>query len=217
MKHNDRIAFKRIGEKGNSRLLGRIVSVAGLGSIGSAVATRLAREDINLRLLDMGRVEEEDMARLQIFQDEDITKFKVKQAKVRLANINPKVQVKCFHEELNESNVFLLEGDVVVDATNSDELNRTVLAYATKKRIPLIIARASGSTARILVTHKTLPAKILERVTLPPKEKEGIFSASTLMAASIVDAEVIKILLGERRSALIECDAWSTKLKVTTL
>src|SRR4051812_17378543 len=124
-------------------LHGKTVALAGLGSVGSSIATMLARESVDLRLVDMGRVEEEDMHRLDLFHEEDITKFKVKQAKTRLAAINPKVQVKSFHEEMTNENVFLLQGDVIIDATNNDELNTLTLPHAVKKKCAFILVRCS--------------------------------------------------------------------------
>jgi adenylyltransferase/sulfurtransferase len=217
MKNADRIRFKKMGEKGDERLHDRTVAIAGLGSIGSSLTEMLAREDIGLRLIDMGRVEETDMHRLAIFQEEDITKFKVKQAKLRLAAINPHVPVKSFHEEIVASNVFLLEGDVIVDTTNSDEINALVLAHAAKKKYPLVLVRASGSAAHIFVMQKATPAKILSKISLPSIEDEGIFGPVTSMAASVAAAEVLKILAGGKESKLIEIDGWDPKIKVTKL
>jgi molybdopterin/thiamine biosynthesis adenylyltransferase len=198
-------------------LQGKTVALAGLGSVGSTMATMLARESVDLRLVDMGRVEEEDMHRLDLFHEEDITKFKVKQAKARLFAINPKAQVKSFHEEITDSNVFLLQGDVIVDATNSDEINKLVLPHATKKKLPLVLVRCSGPQAKILVLTKAPPAKIQEKLKLPSVEKSGIFGPVTNMAASIAVSEVLKIMLGQKINVLIECDAWEAKIKVTKL
>jgi molybdopterin/thiamine biosynthesis adenylyltransferase len=177
----------------------------------------LAREDFDLRLVDMGRVEETEMHRLALFHEEDITKFKVKQAKLRVAAINPTVQVKSFHEELTKQNVFLLEGDVLVDTTQDDTLNVIIAAHAMKKKVPLIVARASGSSANILVLHKAPTAAQLQKARLPPVDKAGVLGPTTSLAASIVVAETIKILLGDRASKLISVDAWDHSCKVTKL
>jgi molybdopterin/thiamine biosynthesis adenylyltransferase len=177
----------------------------------------LAREGVDLRLVDMGRVEEEDMHRLALFHEEDITKFKVKQAKLRLAAINPKVQVKSFHEEMTSSNIFLLEGEVIVDTSNNDEMNRLTIAHAAKKKVPLVLVRVSGSVGRMLVLQKTVPAKLADKLKLPSVEKAGVFSPVTNMAASLAVGQVLKILQGDKTTVLIECDAWDPKTKVTKL
>lgn len=217
MRTQARARCKRIGEKGEAKLREKTVAIAGIGAVGSTMSSMLAREDINLRIMDMGRVEEEDMHRLTIFYEEDITKFKVKQAKLRLNAINPNVQIKSFHEEISDQNVFLLQGDVIVDATNSDEINRITLPYATKKKLPFILIRYSGTIAHIIVMQKALPAKAVEKIKLPPLEKEGIFAPVTTIAGSMAVASIMKILLGDKNSYHIECDAWENKFKVTKL
>jgi adenylyltransferase/sulfurtransferase len=212
-----RARCKRIGERGEAKLRNRTVAIAGIGAVGSSIANMLAREDIHLRLVDMGRVEEEDMHRLTIFYEEDITKFKVKQAKLRLNAINPNVQIKSFHEEINEESVFLLQGDVIVDASNNPYTNALTFAYAAKKRYPFILLRYSGTAARILVMQRPLPAKILDKLSLPAEETEGIFGPVTIMAASFAVAAIMKILISDKSSHLIECDAWDSKVKITKL
>jgi molybdopterin/thiamine biosynthesis adenylyltransferase len=199
------------------KIHGKTIALAGLGSVGSSVAVMSAREGIDLRLIDMGRVEEEDMHKLALFQEEDITKFKVKQAKGRLAAINPKVQVKSFHEELIASNIFLLQGDVVIDTTNSDEINKLILAHVTKKKYPLVLVRNSGSVFRILVLTKNPPAKILEKVSLPSTDRSGSFGPATTIAGSLAVAEAMRIMLGEKNNHILEFDTWNFKLKITKL
>jgi molybdopterin/thiamine biosynthesis adenylyltransferase len=209
--------FKKLSEKNLEQFQGKTVAIVGLGSAGSTVATMLAREGIDLRLVDMGRVEEEDMHRLDLFHEEDITKFKVKQAKIRLAAINPKAEVKSFHEEMTASNVFLLQGNVIVDATNSDEMNALTISHAAKKRYPLVLIRFSGSIARILVLQKAAPAKLADKLKLPSVDNAGVFGPVTSMAASLAVGEIMKILLGEKTSMIIECDSWDPKVKITKL
>lgn len=189
------------------------VAIAGIGGVGSHIAEMLARENVDLRIIDMGRVEEEDMHRLALFQEEDITKFKVKQAKVRLSAINPKNQVKSFHEEIISSNVFLLEGDVIVDATNNDEVNAMTIAHAVKKKLPLVLVRVSGGTAVIAVVQKSV-AKLQEKIRLKP---QNVLSSTSAAAAGFATAEIIKIISGEKTSKMITIDLSGNKLKVTKL
>ncbi len=217
MRTDARVKCKKISEKGEKMLQNKTVALAGVGAVGSTMASMLTREGIHLRIVDMGRVEEEDMHRLTIFYEEDITKFKVKQAKLRLAAINPHVQVKSFHEEIGSSNVFLLDGDVIVDATNNDEVNVVTIPYAAKKKKPFILVRYSGTQARILVSHKALTAKVLDKLKLPSQEKDGIFGPVTSIAASIVVGQIMKILVGDKASAIYEIDAWDMKVKVTKI
>ncbi len=212
-----RVIYKNIGEQADRELFEKSVSIVGLGGAGAMAASLLGREGIALRLVDMGRVEEEDMHRLSLFYDEDITKFKVKQAKARINAINPTVPIKSFHEELTDDNIFLLKGDCIIDATNDIEINKKIFKFATEKKIPLVTVRYSGDQGRILVTQKKLALKAVESIQLEKMTKRGIFGPVTAMAGSCAVAQVMKVLLGEKASFSIELDAWKPKIKLTKL
>jgi len=211
MRTDDRARFKHVGEAGDTAISSASASIVGMGAIGTAVAEMLVRENIELRMIDKGRVEEEDMHRLALFYEEDITKFKVKQAKARLNAINPQVPVKSFHEELSASNVFLLKGDVIVDTSNNRTINDVIALHA---KTPLVIARYSGSVAKILVAQKKVTKKMLDEIDLPPIGTEGVFGPVTTQASSIVVGETLKVLLGQRGSHIITVDSWKNSIRV---
>lgn len=209
-----RAKFPPIGEKGNVKLEGRQVTVAGLGGVGSIVTSMLAREDFELRIIDKGRVEEMDMNRMALYVEDDITKFKAKQAKVRVGAINPKLQMKSFHEELGPNNVFLVKSDCVIDTSNNDAINTIIFDYCQQQRIPLILARYSGSTAELLVAVKKVSKNALaECLKMPSTEKVGAISPATHAAAAIVVAELFKILLGKGTNKRVTFDVWTGKFK----
>ena len=209
-----RSLFKEIGEKGNEKLDGKKVTVAGLGGVGSIVAAILAREDFELRIIDKGRVEEADMNRMGLYIEQDITKFKAKQAKARMAAVNPKLNVKSFHEELGVSNVFLIKSECVVDCTNNVDSNTTIFNYCQKEKVPLVLAGYAGSTIYILVATKKIPKKVFENfLSIPSTDDVGAISPATHAAASIAVVELFKILLGKGKSKLVTYDVWTGKHK----
>lgn len=209
-----RSKYKEIGEKGDERLLGKKVTVAGLGGVGSIVTSILAREDFELRVIDKGRVEEIDMNRMSLYQESDITKFKAKQAKQRVGEINPKLNLKSFHEEIGANNVFLVKADCVIDCTNNDDSNTLIFDYCQQEKVPVILGGYSGATAYVLVATKKLPKKIFdEYLQMPTTEQEGAISPATHTAAALVAAELFKILLGKGTSKLITFDVWAGKYK----
>lgn len=209
-----RSQFKQIGEAGNDKLQGKTVTVAGLGGVGSIVAAILAREDFTLRIIDKGRVEEVDLNRMGLYGEEDITKFKAKQAKQRISAINPKLVLKSFHEELGPSNVFLVKAECVVDTTNNDAINAMIFDYCQQNKVPLILASYAGSTGYLLVATKKLPKKVLDGyLKMPTTETDGAISPATHATAAIAVAELFKILLGKGSSKLITFDVWTGKCK----
>ena len=218
MKTIHREQFEKIGEEGNERLKGHTVSIMGLGSVGSQVAEILAREDFDLRLIDKGRVEEVDMGRLSIFQEEDITKFKVKQAKKRLEQLNPRVKVKSFHEELNEQNVFLIESEVVIDTTNQPEINKLIYDYCQEKKIPLLLARYSGSQIKLFVANKKTTQKQFDWIEdVGNVTDEGVYSGCVMLAASLIVTQLFRYFLGDTLSYHTQAESWKGSIKRTKL
>jgi len=210
--------FKEIGEKGNDKLVGKKVTIAGLGGVGSIVTSILSREDFELRIIDKGRIEEVDMNRMGLYLEQDLTKFKAKQAKQRVSAINPKITMKSFHEELGQNNVFLVKSECVVDCTNNDDSNRLIFDYCQREKIPIVLARYAGSTVYLLVATKKLAKKTLdEYLGMPKTENAGAISPATHAAASLAVAEVFKILLSKGASKLITFDVWNGKYKVKKL
>jgi molybdopterin/thiamine biosynthesis adenylyltransferase len=213
-----RSMFKEIGEAGNEKLLGKKVTVAGLGGVGSIVTAILAREDFELRIIDKGRVEEADMNRMGLYLEQDITKFKAKQAKTRVEAVNPKLTMKAFHEELAENNVFLVKSDCVIDCTNNLESNTMIFNYCQEAKVPLIMASYHGSVCEILVATKKLPKKVFEEyLKRSSTEEEGAISPATHTAASMAVVMLFKILLGKGKSQRFSFDVWTGKLKEKTL
>lgn len=218
MKTIHRARFKEIGEKGDAKLLGHTLSIVGLGSVGSQVAEALAREDFDLRLIDRGRVEEEDMGRLNIFQEEDITKFKVKQAKKRLELINPRIKIKSFHEELSSSNVFLIESELVIDATNQPEVNKLIFAHCQEKKIPLVYVRYSGGRIKLLVANKKIAQKDYDWLEdVGNVSKEGMYAGCAMFGAMMVINRIYKFFLGDNGSYHLQANAWEGDFKRTKL
>ncbi|RME53041.1 HesA/MoeB/ThiF family protein, partial [Candidatus Woesearchaeota archaeon] len=83
-----------IGKEGERALSKATMSIAGVGGVGSIIADALVRDDIQVRIIDKGRVEEADVPRQTLYTAEDLTRFKAKQAKKRLEAINPQTKVK---------------------------------------------------------------------------------------------------------------------------
>lgn len=197
MRYQQLAKFKEIGEKNLKTLKSKTVTIVGLGNIGSTVAVMLARSGINLRLIDKGRCFTKDLASQSLYLEEDDTRFKAKQAKKRLEQINPKVKVKTFHEDLSKNNIFLIESDVVVDATGNLETSKLVCEHSKEKKIPSIFALDSGSQGLVVTSDKGIKIDKLKKFVdkLKPISKAGIINPAVHMAAAIIVKKVFKILL----------------------
>ncbi len=216
MRYRHQALLKEIGEKGQALLETKTVSIVGLGGVGSVLADLLARNGIGLRLIDKDRVYEEDMARQALYLHEQVQKFKAKEAKKCLEDINPQVKVRTFHEELVPHNVYLIEADSVVDCSNDAKTNELIDGFCRK--LPLLVCRYAGTEGLIYRKTKghsfaTLKAALAKYDTIQSK---GVLSSASQFGAALLYAEVLKVLLGkpDALSGLLTFNAWKGTVKV---
>ncbi|MFC1647926.1 ThiF family adenylyltransferase [Nanoarchaeota archaeon] len=198
----------------------KTVAIAGLGSLGTKLAEDFARMGVKLRIVDMGRVEPEDLETMSLFVPGEETKFKAKEAKKHLEEINPKASVKCFHEQLKDSNVFLLEADVIIDCTQDWEASSLINGFCKQKKIPQIYTKLAGSEGIILANKAAYNSKKLQ----PHADKlgtvadKGLLPNTLHMAASIAMTKTLKILTGEKFSnKLYHFNTWKMTKRESTL
>ncbi len=201
---------KQIGERAGE-MRSKTITVVGIGGIGSVFAEMTVRSGISLRIVDKGRVLEEELQRQSLFINEDVTKFKAKQAKKRLEAINPEANVKAFHEELNQNTTYLLESDLVVDCSNDLKVSLLVDKYCSKKKIPMIYCYAAGTQGQVFVADKKVSLSgINEYVKNQRIREEGITADAVHMGASIIASIAGKILLGlPYEKNMISFDTWN--------
>ncbi|MFP4567786.1 MAG: HesA/MoeB/ThiF family protein [Candidatus Woesearchaeota archaeon] len=207
---------KQIGERAQE-MRAKTVSVVGLAGVGSIVADLLVRSGIGVRLIDKGRILEEEIQQTTIFLQEDINKFKAKQAKKRLDAINDAVSIKAFHEELTDINAYLLDSDLVIDCTNDFEVSLIIDKYCSKKKIPMIYCYVSGSEGQIFVIDQgTTLNEISEYVKNKRVRDEGIMAATVHTAAGIIAGKAAKVLLGiPNEKNMLVFDVWDLTFEKT--
>jgi molybdopterin/thiamine biosynthesis adenylyltransferase len=213
----DKIAkFKEIGQKGQQELEQKNVAIVGLGNIGSTVAVMLLQSGINLRLVDKGRVDITDLSSQAMYLEEDHSKFKAKQAKKYLEQINPKVKVRTFHEDLTKNNIYLIDADIVVDATGDLETTKLISDETKKKKTPLIYAAISGSQGVVITTDKGVNLEKIKPILdkMKPIEEAGVINPAVHTAASIITMKILKILLKKPYAKeIVQFDVWKDTIK----
>lgn len=213
-----------IGKEGQKDLLHKTVSIVGLGGIGSTVAQILARNGLQLRIIDKDRIYEKDVCRQTLFRAEDISKFKAKQAKKHLEEINKDIKIKSFHEELTEDNIFLLEADAIIDVSNDMKTSLLINAFALKKGIPVIFSNYVGERGFMFIVDKEQFPKgpciecLQEKLQLPAISEEGVFAPITTMLASLVATATLKNIMNyENIGTLQQVDVFRTEIRHTKI
>lgn len=189
----------------------KTVTVLGLGGVGTVIAEILVRSGISVRIIDKGRILEEDMQRSFLFLEEDINKFKAKQAKKRLEAINPNVTVKAFHEDLTPTTMYLVESDLVIDCSNDLDVSLAVDKYCFKKNIPLIYTYVAGTKGQVFIIDKDVSLEqVSDYVENNRISEKGIMQATIHMAASVISAKAAKLLLGmPHEKNMLSFDMWN--------
>jgi len=211
---------KLIGKENQELLKTKTVSIIGLGGIGITAAQILVRNGINLRIIDKERVYGHEVPRYTTYIADDNNKFKAKQAKKRLEEITSDVKIKSFHEELTKDNVFLLDADLIIDASNNMETSRIVNEFALSKKIPLVFANHAGRKGHVLVVDRKQHKKgacvecIKKELDLGSIKEKGAYAPTTILLASLVTNAAIKNLIGiENIEQLLIIDSLKTEIR----
>ena len=206
MKYLRHETFKYLSKEEVEFLRGKTVAICGLGSIGSKVASLLARAGINLILIDRGVVRESNITTHELLDEKDIDLPKVFAISKKLMEINKDIRITPYFESINSANVeFLLKNaDVIVDGLDN-MISRYILNdYSRKNSVPFIHAAIAGNTGVVLnvVSNDTacfqcLYPEALVGDALDKHESEGTLNSFSNILSGIVATECIKILLGK--------------------
>lgn len=151
-----------------------VVTLIGLGPLGTRVSELLVREGFAVRLIDTGDVDYHDLYGCGLIDTEDIGESCVGAVKSRLKKIHPGCVVKAFEEHVKDNTSYLLQGDIYLSFVGEKRANHVVREAALSSETPWVsLFLTSGE----LVVTQTPTEYELE---------EGVDPASTCKAAGIV-------------------------------
>lgn len=199
---------QELGEETVQQLREKVVTVVGLGGMGSTLAELLVRSGIGVRLIEKDRVFQEDIDRLSLFREADLTKFKATQAKKILGKINSEAMVKSFNEEITPDSMFLVDADVVMICIDDAELIERISEYCFKKKLPC--GYGSVRDKRVIVATSTDKKSIFDQIkNLKIDKTEGLLPAYTHLAAGFMYVKTIKLLTDSKpRRGVLVYNAW---------
>ncbi len=223
-RYSRQVLFDRIGEEGQKRLLASKATVVGCGALGSVTASILARAGVGkIRIVDRDVVEESNLQRQFLYDEEDLRALKPKAIAARdhLRAANSKIEVEAVVADLCPDNaVRILTGcDLILDGTDNFETRFLINDVSVRHGIPWIYAACLGSyglTMNIIpgVTAclRCLMESPPEPGTTPTCDTAGIIAPIVSLIASFQSAEALKHLSGrgeEMSDALLSVDAWT--------
>jgi molybdopterin-synthase adenylyltransferase len=219
------VVLPMIGAKGQARLQASTVVIVGCGALGSTLAQLMARAGVGrLRLVDRDLVEESNLQRQLLYDEEDVASAlpKADVAARRLRAINSAIQIEGVVADVTPRNVeSLLEGaDVVLDATDNVETRYLVNDACVKAGRPWIYGGAvacSGAAMAIRPGKGPCFRCLFEEPpppgSLPTCDVVGILNAVPTLVASLQATEALRLLVGDGASVeepgqLISVEVW---------
>lgn len=226
-RYQRQIAFRGIGADGQARLARSRATIVGVGALGTAIANSLCRAGFGfIRLVDGDRVEESNLQRQMLFDEDDAAagRYKVEAAADRLVRVNSAAIIEPLVTRVDASNVEALVGDVDVVLDGSDNFDVRYLVNDACRRlgVPWIYGGVLGDAG---VTMNVLPhdgpclrclvPEAPEPGEFATPETVGVLNQITAIIGSIEAVEAMKIALGspDVRRSLLSVSLWDSSFQ----
>jgi adenylyltransferase/sulfurtransferase len=209
-RYSRQVLFSGIGSEGQARIMAARVVLVGCGALGAVQAALLVRAGVGtLRIIDRDFVEESNLQRQILFDEEDVRAIlpKAVAAEKKLRSVNSLAKVEGLVEDVNASSVDRLLGgfDLIVDASDNFDARFLVNDYAVKNRIPWVYGACVGSYG---LTFPVLPGEsaclrcVFESAppagASPSCDTAGVIGPIVAVIAGMQVAEALKLLSGRR-------------------
>jgi|TARA_B110000971_G_scaffold138500_1_gene141617 molybdopterin/thiamine biosynthesis adenylyltransferase len=207
LRYSKQIILKNIGIAGQKKISSTKVLVVGVGGLGCPLVLYLASTGIgNIGLVDDDRIDVSNLNRQVMFNNGDVGKFKVIQAKKFLNKINKKIKVEIYKTRLNEENIkkILNNYDIICDCSDNFTTRYLLNDYSLKSKKILISAAISKFEAHIFNFNftKNVPCYRCFMPEIPEEDykcdAEGILPTVAGIAGTLQANEVIKSILEKK-------------------
>jgi len=222
------VAYPRLGEAGQRRLMQSTALIAGCGALGSMLATMLVRAGVGrVRLVDDDVVETHNLQRQFLFTERHARDAvpKVVAAAEVLRQANSTVAIEPLVARIDGRNVIeLCEGvDVIVDGLDNFPSRYVVNDAAVKRGLPWVtggVVGAEGQTMTVLPGEtaclRCLMPECPSPGSVPTCDDVGILGPAMATIAALEGIEAMKILAGHRDDTsrqLTVVELWDARIR----
>ncbi len=198
------IILKKIGIHGQKKIKKAKILIVGIGGLGCPLLTYLAASGVeNIAIVDHDKVELSNLNRQTLFNNQDLNKYKVFQAKAKIIKINKRIKVKIFKLKLSSKNIMsiLRNYEIICDGTDNYKTRYLINDYCKKNKKILISAAISRFDGHLFKFDFKKKGPCF-RCFMPEQpflendcETNGIFSPVAGVMGSLQANEVLKTIL----------------------
>jgi molybdopterin/thiamine biosynthesis adenylyltransferase len=206
-KYSRQIILKNIGILGQKKIFYSKILIIGMGGLGCPVAEFLTRSGVgSLGIVDHDLVSLSNIHRQTLYDEKDLGKLKVKAAKKKLANINPKTKINIYNFKLDKKKFkkIIKNYDYIVDGTDNFETKFLINDISLKYKKFLVtgaISKFDGHIFTLDFNNKKNPCLrcFYQEETISDDilncEYEGILGTVAGIIGTMQANEVIKNIL----------------------
>jgi molybdopterin/thiamine biosynthesis adenylyltransferase len=205
-RYSGNILLPEVGERGQTRLLGAKVLVAGAGGLGSPAALYLAAAGVGtIGIADSDAVELSNLQRQILHGTSDVGRPKTGSAARRIRAVNPEVQVITHRQRLTSRNILDVIGgyDFVVDGTDNFATRYLINDACVMANKPLshgAVLRFEGQITTIVPRqgpcYRCLYPEPPPPGLVPNCQQAGVLNAVAGVIGAMQAAEAIKWIVG---------------------
>ena len=190
-----------IGREGQDKLKRAKILIAGVGGLGSPIATYLALAGVGrIVIVDNDTVSVSNLNRQTLHWTSDVGRKKTTSAEEKIRSMNPYVEVETISCNIEEDNVTGIVGDadLIVDALDNFPARYLLNSVAVKRHIPFFHGAVRGFHGQVMTVmpYQTACLRCVFPQT-PSAETFPIIGVTPGVIGSIQATEVIKYLTGK--------------------
>ena len=198
------IVLKKIGISGQKKIKKAKLLIVGVGGLGCPLISYLAASGIgSMCIVDHDKVELSNLNRQILFNNSDLNKYKVLQAKKKIIQIYKNIKIKTIKSKVNSKNIrsILKNYEIICDGTDNYETRYLINDFCKKNKKILISAAISRFDGHLFKFNfkKKGPCYRCFMPEYPNLENncetDGIFSPVAGVMGSIQANEVLKTIL----------------------
>ncbi|MBQ9274957.1 MAG: molybdopterin-synthase adenylyltransferase MoeB [Succinivibrio sp.] len=229
LRYSRHLLLQEIGIKGQKKLKGARVLVAGAGGLGAPLCLYLAAAGVGtIGIADFDLVDATNLQRQVIHGQRDIGRPKTASARDSIRAINPKIKVEVF-EGLNADNIeeIVSSFDVVADGTDNYVARYLISDACVKTHKPDVFGAIYQFEGQVTVFYPPYSPcyRCLYPAPPPPGlvptcSQSGVLGAIAGIIGSIQANEVIKLLVGGGEpllGKLLTMDIWHNRFNVLNI